>query len=408
MNRIIVVGAGPAGIFAALFAKTADNQVLLLERNNRIGRKLSITGKGRCNITNAADISEFFEQINRNGRFLYSALYSYTNRDLMEFLGAQGLEMKVERGGRVFPTSDRALDVIDVLDKSLRKKGVDLRLETTVKGIQYEGGVFRLKTNHGDLEGDRLILATGGVSYPKTGSDGQGLRFAANLGHSIREPRASLVPLVIEDEWVPKLQGLSLKNVELRLYQKDAFLSQEFGEMLFTHYGVSGPIVLTLSTRMKEQAGYRLELDLKPALTKQQLDKRILRDFEKYQNKQIKNALGDLTLQGLVPILLRLAAIDGDTFVHQITKEEREALGRVFKAIPMQVTGFRPVSEAIVTAGGVDVSQINPKTMQSKEIPGLYFAGEMMDVDANTGGYNLQIAFSTGYTAGINAKEEKS
>ncbi len=410
MQTIAIVGAGPAGIMAALHAKTPDNKVLLIERNQKIGRKLSITGKGRCNLTNDADISEFFEQVNTNSVFLYSALYSYTNRDLIEYLNRNGLETKVERGGRVFPKSDKAVDVIALFQDLLKKKGIETILPCTVETVKHDGLRYQIKTNRDLYFADKLILTTGGMSYPKTGSDGRGYRFAEEFGHSIIRPKGALVPIVLEEDWIESLAGVSLRNVQLRLTQGKRMIREEFGEMLFTHFGISGPIVLTMSTEFLPEEEYTIQLDLKPALTEEQLDRRILSDLEKYKNKQMKNALCDLTLQALIPVLLKLAEIDEDKPAHQLTREERKRLLGTFKGIRMRAIGLRPIAEAIVTSGGILIDEINPSTMESKLQPGLYFAGEIIDVDANTGGYNLQIAFSTGYLAGVHAsgKENKS
>lgn len=404
MRTIIVVGGGAAGMFAAIHAKTSSNRVVILESNNRLGKKLAITGKGRCNLTNNNDISEFIPQINSNSEFMYGPFYTFTNTDLVDFFEKRGLKTKVERGGRVFPLSDNAFDVIDVLRNELLRLGVEVELGSAVLSIKNDSGYFSIKTKHKSYTADACILTTGGCSYPKTGSDGSGLKLAKNLGHKIISPLPSLVPIEVEETWVKELTGVSLRNVELSLYYKNKVQYSEFGEMLFSHYGLSGPIVLTLSNYIIPEKDYIISLDLKPALDKEVLDKRILRDFNKYTNKAIKNSLTDLTINSLIPIILKLSEIDPNKTVNQISKEERKRLTNVFKGIKFKFKSLRPIEEAIITRGGVDVDEINPSTMESKLVSGLYFAGEMIDVDANTGGYNLQIAFSTAYVAGINSK----
>ncbi|MDO5717563.1 MAG: NAD(P)/FAD-dependent oxidoreductase [Tissierellia bacterium] len=400
--KTIIIGGGPAGIFAALNAKNKSNEVILLERNPKLGRKLAITGKGRCNITNDADISDFFNQINSNREFLYSAFYRFTNNDLIDYFQNRGLKLKVERGGRVFPESDKSYDILDILYDDLKRNGIKVYLNCKVKSASKIGEKFIVNTDEICFESDNLIIATGGKSYPKTGSDGLGYRLAESFGHGITNIKASLVPIEIKEDWIKELQGVSLKNVRLTISSSKEIAS-EFGEMVFTSYGISGPIVLRLSSYILENNPCILSLDLKPALDYDKLDSRILRDFKKYNNKSIKNALSDLTIKALIPVLLKYADIDPEKPVHQISKLERQNLINSFKNLKMNFKKLRPIDEAIITQGGVDVLKINPANMESKIVKNLYFAGEILDVDANTGGYNLQIAFSTGFLAGIYA-----
>lgn len=404
MNTIVVIGSGPAGMFAAINAKTINNRVIILESNDRLGKKLAITGKGRCNLTNSAYIGDFITQINSNNEFMYGPFFTFTNENLIDFFETNGLKLKTERGDRVFPVSDSAFDVIDVLRKELNKKKIEVKFNTKVIGIKKSKEQFLINTTTGEYISDKCIIATGGMSYPRTGSDGSGYNLARSLGHEIIAPLPSLVPIEIKEKWVNSLAGVSLKNVELSLVKDNKILFSEFGEMIFSHYGISGPIVLTLSNYIDPNLKYHLSLDLKPALTEDVLDKRILRDFEKYKNKAIKNALNDLTISSLIPIILELTGIDPEKPVHQVSKSERNNLLKVFKSMKMTYKSLRPIEEAIITRGGVNVNEINPSTMESKLISGLYFAGEIIDVDANTGGYNLQIAFSTAYVAGNHSK----
>lgn len=404
MNTIVVIGSGPAGMFAAINAKTKNNRVIILESNDRLGKKLAITGKGRCNLTNSAYIGDFITQINSNNEFMYGPFFTFTNENLIDFFETNGLKLKTERGDRVFPVSDSAFDVIDVLRKELNKKKIEVKFNTKVIGIKKSKEQFLINTTTGEYISDKCIIATGGMSYPRTGSDGSGYNLARSLGHEIIAPLPSLVPIEIKEKWVNSLAGVSLKNVELSLVKDNKILFSEFGEMIFSHYGISGPIVLTLSNYIDPNLKYHLSLDLKPALTEDVLDKRILRDFEKYKNKAIKNALNDLTISSLIPIILELTGIDPEKPVHQVSKSERNNLLKVFKSMKMTYKSLRPIEEAIITRGGVNVNEINPSTMESKLISGLYFAGEIIDVDANTGGYNLQIAFSTAYVAGNHSK----
>lgn len=406
-KKVVVIGGGPAGIVAAGKAAELGNDVTLIEKNDRLGKKILISGKGRCNITNSTDIDGLIENIPGNGNFLYSAFYTFSNTDLLEFLHKYGLKTKVERGGRVFPVSDRAKDVVDTLSKYLRDNKVSIELNSQVTEIITNDGAVNgvLLKNGRKFECDCVILSTGGASYPGTGSTGDGYEIARKLGHEIIKLRPSLVPLVVTENWIGELQGLSLKNVSVTLInEKGKKIYQDFGEMLFTHYGVSGPIILSSSRHILDYdfKGVSLVIDLKPALTEEKLDERIQRDFEKFSRKQFKNSLDELLPQKLIPIIIRLSDISPDKFVNQITKEERRNLVKVLKNFKLTIGGARPIEEAIVTAGGVSTNEINPSTMESKLVKGLFLAGEIIDVDAYTGGFNLTIAFSTGYLAGMN------
>jgi len=401
-EKVCIVGAGPAGIIAAGIAGSRGKDVILIDKNERIGKKLFITGKGRCNITNNASIEDFFDNVMKNKNFLYSSFYSFTNRDVITLLETYGLKTKVERGNRIFPESDKSSDVIKAFQKFLSDNKVNILLNTSVNSIDVKSGKFIVNTNNNEMSFDKLVIATGGKSYPTTGSTGDGYKFAETFGHSITKIRPSLVPIEIKENWIKDLQGLSLKNVTLSAYAKKRLLYEEFGEMIFTHYGISGPIVLSISNYLYRYIndGIRLLIDLKPALDNKKLDDRILRDFELNNNKKIKNSLDDLLPQKLIPIIIFLADIDPEKIVNQITKEERLKLLNSIKEFPLNFKSFRPIEEAIVTSGGIVTKEINPSTMESKLVKGLYFAGEVIDVDALTGGYNLQIAYSTGYLAG--------
>jgi len=406
-KKVVVVGGGPAGILAAGKAAEHGKDVILLEKNDRLGKKILISGKGRCNITNNTDIEGLIENIPGNGNFLYSAFYTFSNTDLLDFLHSYGLETKVERGGRVFPVSDRSKDVVDTLLKYLKDTGVKILYNSPVSDVIAEKGVVKgvLLKDGRKLECDSVILATGGASYKGTGSTGDGYKIAKRLGHSIVKLRPSLVPLIVSEKWISELQGLSLKNVAITLInERGKKVYSDFGEMLFTHYGVSGPIILSASRHILDYdfKGITLIIDLKPALTEEKLDERIQRDFEKFSRKQFKNALDELLPKKIIPVIIKLSEISPDKFVNQITKEERRNLVKVLKKFTLTINGARPIDEAIVTAGGVSTDEINPSTMESKLIKGLYFAGEIIDVDAYTGGFNLTIAFSTGYLAGMN------
>lgn len=401
-KKIGVIGAGPAGILAASMASSNGAEVYLIEKNEKIGKKLYITGKGRCNVTNASPIEDFFDFIVSNKNFLYSSLYSFTNENLVELLNKYNVETKVERGNRVFPKSDKSSDVIKSLDRLMKEKNINLLLNTKVDKIVKNDNKFKVFIGKEKLEFDILVLATGGVSYPVTGSSGDGLKFAKEMGHTITELKASLVPIEIDEAFIKELQGLSLKNVTLKSFNGDKKIHESFGEMIFTHFGISGPIVLSTSSYINKESwkNLRLEIDFKPALSSKQLDERILKDFEIYNNKQFKNALNDLLPQKIIPIIIYNSGIEAEKTVNQVTKFERENLVRSIKGMPLKFKALRPIEEGIITSGGVDVKEINPSTMESLLIDNLFFAGEIIDVDALTGGFNLQIAFSTGFLAG--------
>ena len=406
MKRVIVIGAGPAGMMAAITAAKNNNKVILLDGNEKVGKKLFITGKGRCNVTNSKDISEFFDFIPGNPHFLYSALYSYTNEDTINFFESQGIKLKSERGGRVFPASDKSSDIIKGLMKEINQNDIELKLNSTVTNISFSNNkIDAIEVNNNYyIKGDHFIIATGGVSYPLTGSRGDGIRFSKSLGHNIIDLKPSLVPIELKDRWIRELIGLNLKNIEIALYnngnKKPIYKNQ--GEMLFTSYGLSGPIILKASRFIEKDKKYTLLLDLKPALSYDELDKRVQKDFKKFINKDFKNSLGELLPQKLIPIIILLSNINENKKVNEITKEERRNLVNLIKGIRMEIKGLRPIQEAIVTSGGVDTLEIDPSTMKSKLIENLSFAGEVIDVDAFTGGYNVQIALSTGYLAGSN------
>ena len=394
MAKVIVIGAGPAGIMAAIHASKKHN-VTILDGNDRIGKKLFITGKGRCNVTNSKDISEFFDYIPGNPHFLYSALYSYTNEDTMNFFENVGIKLKVERGGRVFPMSDKSSDIIKGLSIGLKESNVQVKLNSKVTNIIYDANkIVGVEINNSTkLYGDYFIIATGG-------SRGEGQKFAKKLGHTIIELKPSLVPIELNEPWLKDLMGLSLKNISLSILKNNKVLYKNQGEMLFTNYGISGPLVLSGSRYVKNEGSYEASIDLKPALNESELDKRIQKDFLKYQNKEFKNALDDLLPKKLIPLIINLSNIPLDKKVNVITKEERKKLLHILKDLRVKIKGLRPIEEAIVTAGGVNTLEIDPSTMKSKIISNLSFAGEVIDVDAFTGGYNVQIALSTGYIAG--------
>ena len=416
--KTIVIGGGPAGMIAAIFAARSGADVTLLEKNEKLGKKLFITGKGRCNITNACDTEELFSNVVSNPKFMYSSFYSFSNNDIIRFFEELGLKIKIERGERAFPVSDKSSDVILALSKELKCLGVKIYLNTEVTSIvtednKFTGVTYResskelkktRKDNNNTIYGDKVIIATGGVSYPITGSTGDGYKFAKKLGHGVTKTFPALVPFNIKESHIIKeLQGLSLRNIEIKIYLKNKEIYKEFGELLFTHFGVSGPIILSASsylTRYLPENELLLKIDLKPALTFQQLDDRILRDFAEISNKQFKNALDKLLPRKLIPVIIDLSKIDPDKQVNVITKEERQNLVRLIKGMELAIDSTREFKEAIITQGGVDVSDINPSTMESKLVKGVYFAGEVLDIDALTGGYNLQIAWSTGYLAG--------
>lgn len=406
-KKVVVIGAGPAGIMAAGKAAERGLDVTLLEKNDRIGKKILISGKGRCNITNHTDVEGLIENTPGNGNFLYSAFYTFSNHDLIGFLNDLGLETKVERGERVFPVSDRAKDVVDTLFKYIQKNKVKLYLKSPVQEIRVrESKIKSVVLKDGkEILCDSVVLATGGVSYPGTGSTGDGYDMVRTLGHKITELKPSLVPLLTKEEWVKELQGLSLKNISvLFINDKGKKIYDDFGEMIFTHFGVSGPVILSASRHLLSYNFNHIKLliDLKPALSEEKLDERVQRDFDMFSRKQYKNALDELLPQKMIPVIIKLSRIPPDKFVNQITKEERKGLVKLLKGLEMTITGARPIEEAIVTAGGVCVDEINPSTMESKLVKGLYLAGEIIDVDGYTGGFNLTIAFSTGYLAGLN------
>lgn len=407
---VIVIGAGAAGLIAAgTAAKTAD-KVILIEKNDAVGRKVRITGKGRCNITNACEIEDMISMYPVNGKFLYSALYTFSNDDIISLLENMGVKTKVERGGRVFPQSDDARDVVSALKKYALQKNVQLIKDNVRELIIADGKIQGVKTSKRHFNGDRVIVCTGGASYPQTGSDGFGYKLAQNAGHTVIKPTPSLVPLIAEEKWCADVMGLSLKNVEVSAYTLSGKkIHSGFGEMLFTHFGVSGPIILSLSAHIKNVKcdGCVLKIDLKPALSQEQLDARIIRDFEKSSKKHLINSLDALLPKAIIPIIIELAGIEPHKRVCEISKSERRCLGDIIKGLTVNITGFRPIEEAIVTSGGVKTSEINSSTMESKLVKGLYFAGEIIDVDGYTGGFNLQAAWSTGYLAGLNASAEE-
>ena len=414
MANVIVIGGGPAGMMAAITAVEYGNNVTIIEKNSDFGKKLLITGKGRCNITSSLYMSEFIKNTPGNGQFLYSAFQNYTNTDIIDFLKNQGLEVKEERGNRIFPVTDKSIDVLNCFKSKINELKIKKLFNTRVQKILVQNGeVLGVRTEKEIIQTDKIILATGGKSYPLTGATGDGYLIAQNIGHKVTEIRPSLVPLVIyEKNECKEMQGLSLRNVGIKFIDesKNKLIYEDFGEMIFTHFGISGPTILSGSAHlvrykeidnlMKEQK-IKLQIDLKPALTEEQLDERILRDFKEFKNKQFKHALDKLLPQKMIPIVIEKAEINEEKRVNEITKEERRNLVKVLKKFELTIKDFRPVEEAIITSGGINIKEINPKTMESKLVKGLYFAGEIIDVDSYTGGFNLQIAYSTGYTAGM-------
>ncbi len=403
-NIVAVIGGGPAGMMAAYAAASGGNKVVIIEKNNTLGKKLLITGKGRCNITNNAPIEDFFKNIPVNSSFMYSSLYNFSNEDLMNELSAFGLEMKTERGDRVFPVSDKAKDVLNTLIKMLKMYNVRLYRAEANRIEETDDGWRVVTSDKKAVLCKNVIVATGGVSYPLTGSTGDGYRFAKSVGHTVTDIKPSLVPLVFEGDVHKKLMGLSLKNISVKILENNKQIYDDFGEMLFTHFGASGPVILSSSSHMKKIAkdnvSYKVIIDLKPALDFETLDLRVLRDFNEQKNKDLINSLNALLPKKMIPVAIELSGIDPRKKINEITKAERHSLVHTIKNLEFDVKGFRPVSEAIITSGGVSVKEINPKTMESKLKKGLYFAGEVLDVDGYTGGFNLQIAFSTGYAAG--------
>ena len=410
MSHVIVVSGGAAGMFAAIAAAKNGHQVTLYEKNEKLGKKIFITGKGRCNITNAADMEELFDAVVTNSKFLYSSFYGYTNQNVIDFFEDAGVPVKIERGNRVFPISDHSSDVIRALEREMKKVGVKVCLNTEVKSVEAEKDKFNkvVLKDTTTQTADACIVATGGLSYRSTGSTGDGFRFAENVGHKVTQCFPSLVPMETKEPWICELQGLSLRNVEAKILDGKKELYKDFGEMLFTHFGVSGPLIISASSyvgkKFMDKNGQKkeltLEIDLKPALTEEQLDQRVLRDFEENHNRQFKNAITKLFPTKLIPVMLELGGIDPEKKVNSIEKEERKQFVHLIKHFRMTLTGLRDYPEAIITKGGVNVKEIDPGTMESKLVKGLYFAGEVLDLDALTGGFNLQIAWSTGYAAG--------
>ncbi len=407
MSRVVIIGGGAAGMMAGIAAAGAGHRVTIYEKNEKLGKKIYITGKGRCNITNACDTEELFQNVIHNPKFLYSSFYAFTNFDMMNFMEQNGCPVKTERGGRVFPVSDKSSDVIRVLSAKLRDLGVEVCLQEEVEKLIAEEGSIKgivLKKGHRTVRADAVIVATGGLSYPTTGSTGDGYRFANELGHKVTSLSPGLVPFVVMEPVVKELQGLSLRNINARILKDSKVLYEEFGEMLFTHFGVSGPVLLSASSYVAEQLRKEpltLSVDLKPALSEEQLDARILRDFDEMKNKQYKNALVHLLPAKMMPVIVDRSGINPDKKVNEVTREERHQIVRAIKDFRVTLTGLRDYKEAIITQGGISVREVNPSTMESKRVKGLYFAGEVLDLDAVTGGFNLQIAWSTGYLAGI-------
>lgn len=413
--RVVVIGGGPAGMMSAIASAEQGNQVILIEKMSSLGRKLLITGKGRCNITSSLDMDDFIKNTPGNGRFLYSCYQEFTNQDILEFLKKQGVEVKEERGNRIFPVTDKSLDVLRAFTKRLKELNVKLEYNTKVEKVLIEENkVIGVKANNKTIHADKVILATGGKSYPLTGSTGDGYKLASDVGHTITSIKPSLVPLETYNKKICQdMQGLSLRNVKIQLkdVEKDKIIYEEQGEMIFTHFGVSGPTILSSSAHLVRYKNIEekfankkivLTIDFKPALSEEKLDARVVRDFDKQKNKQYKNSLDELLPQKLIPIIVERSNINANKKVNEITKEERKALIKLLKDFELEIKQFRPIDEAIITSGGVSIKEINPKTMESKLINGLYFAGEIIDVDSYTGGFNLQIAYSTGYVAGKN------
>ncbi len=411
--RVVVIGGGPAGMMAAITSAEQRNEVILVEKNNSLGKKLLITGKGRCNITSSLEMSEFIKNTPGNGRFLYSAFENYTNQDIIAFLAKQGLKVKEERGNRIFPVTDRSLDVLNCFKNKLNELKVKIMYNSKVEEIIVENNeIVGVKTNKETIKAEKVILATGGESYSSTGSTGDGYKLAMKLGHTVTTIKPSLVPLVTYEKNIcQNMQGLSLRNVKISLKEENKTIYEDFGEMLFTHFGVSGPTILSGSAhlvryknieQLLKDKKIKLHIDLKPALTPEKLDERILRDFEQLKNKQFKNSLDKLLPQKMINTIIDISGINPEKKINEITKQERRNLVNLLKNFELTIKDFRPIEEAIITSGGINIKEVNPKTMESKIINGLYFAGEILDVDSYTGGFNLQIAYSTGYAAGKN------
>ena len=412
MSKVIIIGGGAAGSLAAIFAARNGHQVFLVEKNEKIGKKLYITGKGRCNVTNACEMEELFAAVTTNPKFLYSAFYGFTNEQTIAFFEELGVELKTERGNRVFPLSDHSSDIIHALLQEMKRQNVSILFHTEAKELLTENGKFcAVRLTDGRIfPADACIVATGGLSYPSTGSTGDGYRFARESGHKVTQTLPSLVPMEVREWYAKELQGLSLKNVTISIYDGKKKRYEEFGEMLFTHFGVSGPVILSASSMIGRTLAEKeliLSIDLKPALTKEQLDQRVRRDFEENKNKRFKNAVDKLFPAKLKPVMIELCQIDPDKQVNEISREERQRFVELIKDFRMTLTGLRGYNEAIITKGGISIKDINPQTMESRQVHGLYFAGEVLDVDALTGGFNLQIAWSTGYLAGIHAGEQE-
>ena len=419
MSKVVVIGGGPAGMMAAITAKENNNKVIIIEKNNLLGKKLLITGKGRCNITSSLEMEDFIKNTPGNGMFLYSAYQRYTNKDIINFIEKQGIKVKEERGNRIFPITDKSIDVLKCFTKKIEELNIEVKYNTVAEKILTENmsginKVVGIKTNKEIIKADKIILATGGKSYKLTGSTGDGYKMAEMIGHKITPIKPSLVPLEIyEKEQCKELQGLSLKNVVIKIFdtEKDKKIYEDFGEMIFTHFGISGPIILSASAHLVRYKNIEellhnkkisLILDLKPALDEKKLNDRILRDFSEQKNKQLKNSLDKLLPRKLIPVIIEKSGINADKKINEISKKEREKLVKSIKEYIVKIKDFRPIDEAIITSGGISIKEINPKTMESKKVSGLYFAGEIIDVDAYTGGFNLQIAYSTGYVAGLN------
>ena len=405
MSKVVIIGGGAAGMFASIVAAECGHQVEVYEKNEKLGKKLFITGKGRCNITNACDMEGLFDAVRTNVKFLYSSFYGYTNEQVIEFFERIGVPTKVERGDRVFPVSDHSSDVICGLEREMNRLGVKVHLRTAVKKVVEKEGHFEKIVLGDDMEvyADACIVATGGLSYQSTGSTGDGFRFAQSLGHTVTECMPALVPMECKEDWVTDLQGLSLRNVDVTILEGKKKLYEDFGEMLFTHYGVSGPLILSASSYVGKKLNAKeltLKIDLKPALSEEQLDHRVLREFEENQNRQFKNAIHKLFPSKLIPVMIGLSGIDPEKKVNVITKEERLGFVRLIKGLTITLTGLRDYNEAIITKGGIKIKEVDPGTMESKLVKGLHFAGEVLDLDAVTGGFNLQIAWSTAYAAG--------